>query len=236
MYIQTFIFGVHKNSKRMIINIEENWKNILQPEFEKESFKNLSRFVKFEYVNNSCYPEENKIFSAFNSCSFKNLKVVIIGQDPYHCKGQANGLCFSVMDNIKQPPSLKNIFKELQSDVNKPIPTSGNLSSWARQGVLLLNSTLTVREGEAGSHQNKGWEQFTDAVINKVSIQKEHLVFLLWGKFAQSKIKLINLNKHKVLVAPHPSPLGAWRGWFGCKHFSKTNKYLKNKSLKEIVW
>ena len=140
------------------------------------------------------------------------------------------------MDNIKQPPSLKNIFKELQSDVNKPIPTSGNLSSWARQGVLLLNSTLTVREGEAGSHQNKGWEQFTDAVINKVSIQKEHLVFLLWGKFAQSKIKLINLNKHKVLVAPHPSPLGAWRGWFGCKHFSKTNKYLKNKSLKEIVW
>jgi Uracil DNA glycosylase len=146
MYIQTFIFGEHKNSKRMIINIEENWKNILQPEFEKESFKNLSRFVKFEYVNNSCYPEENKIFSAFNSCSFKNLKVVIIGQDPYHGKGQANGLCFSVMDNIKQPPSLKNIFKELQSDLNKPIPTSGNLSSWARQGVLLLNSTLTVRE------------------------------------------------------------------------------------------
>ena len=216
--------------------IDESWRKMLDLEFEKPYFEELTQFVKEQYVKNSCFPPGNKIFEAFNLCALEDLKVVIIGQDPYHGKGQANGLCFSVMDNIKQPPSLKNIFKELQSDLNKPIPTSGNLSSWARQGVLLLNSTLTVREGEAGSHQNKGWEQFTDAVINKVSIQKEHLVFLLWGKFAQSKIKLINLNKHKVLVAPHPSPLGAWRGWFGCKHFSKTNKYLKNKSLKEIVW
>jgi len=160
----------------MIINIEENWKNILQPEFEKESFKNLTRFVKSEYLNHICYPEEKNIFSAFNTCSLENLKVVIIGQDPYHGKCQANGLCFSVMDNMKQPPSLKNIFKELQVDLDRPIPTSGNLSSWARQGVLLLNATLTVREGAAGSHQNKGWEQFTDAVISKVSQDKEHLV------------------------------------------------------------
>jgi len=220
----------------MIINIEESWKNILQSEFDKESFKSLSRFVKYEYENNFCFPEKKNIFEAFNTCSFKNLKVIIIGQDPYHGKGQANGLCFSVMDHIPHPPSLKNIFKELESDLGKPLPISGDLSSWASQGVLLLNSTLTVREGEPGSHQNKGWEQFTDAVITTVSQKKEQLVFLLWGKFAQSKIKLISRNKHQVLTAPHPSPLGAWRGWFGCKHFSKTNAFLKKHHKKEIVW
>jgi uracil-DNA glycosylase len=220
----------------MIINIEESWKNILQSEFDKESFKSLSRFVKYEYENNFCFPEQKNIFEAFNTCSFKNLKVIIIGQDPYHGKGQANGLCFSVMDHIPHPPSLKNIFKELESDLGKPLPISGDLSSWASQGVLLLNSTLTVREGEPGSHQNKGWEQFTDAVITTVSQKKEQLVFLLWGKFAQSKIKLISRNKHQVLTAPHPSPLGAWRGWFGCKHFSKTNAFLKKHHKKEIVW
>ena len=192
--------------------------------------------MKYEYENNFCFPEQKNIFEAFNTCSFKNLKVIIIGQDPYHGKGQANGLCFSVMDHIPHPPSLKNIFKELESDLGKPLPISGDLSSWASQGVLLLNSTLTVREGEPGSHQNKGWEQFTDAVITTVSQKKEQLVFLLWGKFAQSKIKLISRNKHQVLTAPHPSPLGAWRGWFGCKHFSKTNAFLKKHHKKEIVW
>jgi len=236
MNIQTSIFDEHKNSKRMIINIEESWKKILQPEFNKETFKVLARFVKSEYENHICYPEENHIFEAFNGCSLKNLKVVIIGQDPYHGKGQANGLCFSVKDNISHPPSLKNIFKELHADLNKSIPISGDLTHWAKQGVLLLNSTLTVREGLPGSHQNKGWEQFTDAIISKVSQEKKQVVFLLWGKFAQSKIKLINQNKHHVLIAPHPSPLGAWRGWFGCRHFSKTNEYLKKHQKKEIVW
>ena len=220
----------------MNINIEESWKNILQSEFEKESFIKLFEFVKFEYENHHCYPEDKKIFAAFNTCAFKDLKVVIIGQDPYHGKGQANGLCFAVLDGIPHPPSLKNIFKELQTDVGKSIPVSGNLSSWAKQGVLLLNATLTVRANEAGSHQKRGWEEFTDAVIKQVSEQREQLVFLLWGKFAESKIALIDTKKHQVFTAPHPSPLGAWRGWFGSKHFSKTNEYLEKNHLKEIVW
>lgn len=220
----------------MNINIEESWKNILESEFEKDSFKSLSEFVKSEYKNYDCYPEKKNIFAAFNTCSFKDLKVVIIGQDPYHGKGQANGLCFAVLDGIPHPPSLKNIFKELQTDVGKSIPISGNLSSWAKQGVLLLNATLTVRANEAGSHQKRGWEEFTDAVIKQISEQKKQLIFLLWGKFAESKTTLIDIKKHQVFTAPHPSPLGAWRGWFGSKHFSKTNEYLKKNDLKEIVW
>tara|TARA_B100000780_G_C21047917_1_gene420706 strand:- start:52 stop:714 length:663 start_codon:yes stop_codon:yes gene_type:complete len=220
----------------MNIIIEESWKIFLQSEFEKEAFKTLTKFVKEEYENHQCYPEEKNIFAAFNNCSFNDLKVVIIGQDPYHRKGQANGLCFSVQDGISPPPSLKNIFKELQTDVGKPISTSGNLSSWANQGILLLNATLTVRANEAGTHQKRGWEQFTDAIIQHISRQKEGVVFLLWGKFAESKKKLINNNKHQIFTAPHPSPLGAWRGWFGSKHFSKTNEYLKSRQLKEIVW
>jgi uracil-DNA glycosylase len=220
----------------MNINIEESWKNILQSEFDKDSFKSLSEFVKSEYENYDCYPENKNIFAAFNTCSFKGLKVVIIGQDPYHGKGQANGFCFAVLDGILHPPSLKNIFKELQTDVGKSIPVSGNLSSWAKQGVLLLNATLTVRANVAGSHQKRGWEEFTDAVIKQISEQKEQLVFLLWGRFAESKSTLIDTKKHQIFTAPHPSPLGAWRGWFGSKHFSKTNEYLKKNHQKEIVW
>ena len=220
----------------MNVKIEESWKNILQAEFEKEYFSSLQQFVKSEYENYACFPQGKDIFAAFNFCSFEALKVVIIGQDPYHDVGQANGLCFSVHDGIPHQPSLKNIFKELETDIDKPYPTSGDLSNWAKQGVLLLNSTLTVRAHEAGSHQKKGWETFTDNVIKEISDNKEDVVFLLWGKFAESKTSLINTKKHRIFTSPHPSHLGAWRGWFGCKHFSKTNKYLKNKSLKEIVW
>ncbi len=220
----------------MQLNISDSWKNILKKELKKTYFKNLSSFVDNEYDNHTCFPKKEVVFSAFNYCSFKDLKVVIIGQDPYHGKGQANGLCFSVHDEIKHPPSLKNIFKELIEDIGKGIPESGDLSSWAKQGVLLLNATLTVREGEAGSHQKQGWEQFTDAVIQKVSEEKEGVVFLLWGKFAENKGSIIDLEKHTVFKAPHPSPLGAWRGWFGSKHFSKTNHFLKSKGLKEIKW
>ena len=220
----------------MNVKIEESWKNILQAEFEKEYFSSLQQFVKSEYENYACFPQGKDIFAAFNFCSFEALKVVIIGQDPYHDIGQANGLCFSVHDGIPHPPSLKNIFKELETDIDKPYPTSGDLSHWAKQGVLLLNATLTVRAHEAGSHQKKGWETFTDAVIQQVSEQKENVVFLLWGKFAESKMKLINTKKHTVFTAPHPSPLGAWRGWFGSKHFSKTNDYLKSMGKPAISW
>ena len=211
----------------MNLKIADSWKNILKNEFKKAYFKELTSFVKSEYENYSCYPKEEDIFAAFDFCSFGDLKVVIIGQDPYHDENQANGLCFSVKDEIKHPPSLKNIFKEISTDLNQEIPQSGNLEKWAKQGVLLLNVTLTVRAHEAGSHQKKGWERFTDAIINEISDQNENVVFLLWGKFAESKMKLINTNKHKVFLAPHPSPLGAWRGWFGSKHFSKTNTFLK---------
>ena len=220
----------------MHLNISDSWKNILELEFEKSYFKELTEFVKAEYKNHTCYPDEKDIFAAFNACSFNDLKVVIIGQDPYHGNKQANGLCFSVQDGIKHPPSLKNIFKELETDVQKPVPISGDLSAWAQQGVLLLNATLTVRESEAGSHQKQGWETFTDEVISKISVEKEHVVFLLWGKFAESKMNLIHLEKHTIFTAPHPSPLGAWRGWFGSKHFSKTNAFLKEIGAKPIEW
>lgn len=220
----------------MQVKIADSWKNILQQEFDKPYFKELTNFVKSEYKIHTCYPKEEDVFAAFNFCSLNDLKVVIIGQDPYHGENQANGLCFSVKDDIKHPPSLVNIFKEIFSDLYKEIPKSGNLEKWAKQGVLLLNATLTVRAHVAGSHQKKGWETFTDEVIKQISDEKENVVFLLWGKFAESKMKLINVDKHKILTAPHPSPLGAWRGWFGSQHFSKTNMFLKSIQKKEIDW
>ncbi len=221
----------------MQVNIAESWKHILQSEFEKDYFSNLIAFVKEEYQNNTCYPSGENIFSAFDFCDFDATKVVIIGQDPYHGVGQANGLCFSVQDEIAHPPSLINIFKELETDLGIAYPVSGDLSRWAKQGVLLLNATLTVRAHEAGSHQKKGWEQFTDAVISKISSEKENVVFLLWGGYAKKKGAKIDKKKHHVLESGHPSPLSANRGyWFGNKHFSKTNTFLKEKSLSLIHW
>lgn len=221
----------------MQVNIDESWKKILQPEFEKAYFIELTAFIKNEYVNHRCYPKGSDIFSAFDYCPFDQVKVVIIGQDPYHGPGQANGLCFSVHPGISNPPSLINIFKELGTDIGKPYPSSGDLSVWAKQGVLLLNATLTVRAHRAGSHQGKGWEQFTDAVIEKISSEKEDVVFLLWGGFAKKKGRKIDTSKHHILSSGHPSPLSANRGyWFGNKHFSKTNEYLKNVGIDEINW
>lgn len=221
----------------MNLRIEDSWKKLLQPEFEKPYFKELTKFVVSEYVNNTCYPKEEQIFEAFNLCSFNDLKVVIIGQDPYHGVGQANGLCFSVNEGIVHPPSLKNIFKEIETDLGISYPESGNLERWAKQGVLLLNATLTVQAHEAGSHQKKGWEQFTDAVISLISEQKENVVFLLWGGFAKMKGKRINPEKHCILINGHPSPLSANRGfWFGNNHFSSANNYLKSKGFTEVKW
>ena len=221
----------------MLPDIHSSWKPLLTAEFEKPYFKRLSAFVDEQYQHHACYPEQEQIFAAFDHCNFEQTKVVILGQDPYHGPHQANGLCFSVQDGIKHPPSLVNIFKELHSDCNKPYPESGNLESWAEQGVLLLNATLTVRSGEAGSHQKKGWEVFTDAVINILSKEKDGLVFLLWGGYAKKKVKLINGNKHHILTSGHPSPLSANRGyWFGNGHFSKTNTILEGKHNKTITW
>jgi uracil-DNA glycosylase len=220
----------------MFIDLKHNWQSLLQEDLESEYFQNTMQFVNQEYVNQIIYPPQNLIFNAFKQCDFDKLKVVIIGQDPYHGVGQANGLSFSVNEGIKHPPSLKNIFKEVNSDLGKEIPLSGNLERWANQGVLLLNATLTVRAAFPGSHQNKGWEVFTDAVIRKVSEKKEHLVFLLWGTFAQKKEPLIDSHKHLILESAHPSPLSAYRGFFGNKHFSKTNMYLKQHGYSEIDW
>lgn len=221
----------------MQVKIHSSWQNVLTEEFEKNYFHSLISFVKNEYLSKKCFPKGSQIFSAFDHCTFDELKVVIIGQDPYHGVGQANGLCFSVNDGIPFPPSLINIFKEIETDLNIPNPKTGNLERWANQGVLLLNATLTVREGEAGSHQGKGWEQFTDAVIQKISTEKENIVFLLWGSFAKQKGSKIDRTKHFVLETGHPSPLSANRGlWFGNKHFSKTNEYLIQKNLKPISW
>ena len=221
----------------MQVKIADSWKNILQPEFEKPYFKELVNFIKLEYQNYTCYPKGKDIFAAFDFCSFSDLKVVIIGQDPYHGPNQANGLCFSVKDEIPHPPSLINIFKEIETDVQKKYPQSGNLEKWAKQGVLLLNATLTVRAHQAGSHQKKGWETFTDEVIKQISNEKENIVFLLWGGFAKKKINLIDTKKHFVLTSGHPSPLSANRGyWFGNKHFSKTNDLLKSIKKSEIDW
>lgn len=221
----------------MKVDIHESWKPYLQREFDKSYFNSLTNFVKTEYKTQTCFPPGNQIFNAFNHCHFKDVKVVIIGQDPYHGVGQANGLCFSVNDNMAHPPSLINIFKEIETDLGIPYPKSGNLLRWANQGVLLLNATLTVRAHQAGSHQKKGWENFTDAVIKIISDKKEGVVFLLWGGFAKQKVKLINKEKHHVLESGHPSPLSANRGyWFGNKHFSKVNLLFEQKGKKKIAW
>lgn len=217
--------------------MHSSWKPILNEEFQKPYFSELISFVKSEYTTKVCYPKGNQIFSAFDHCHFDEVKVVIIGQDPYHGPNQANGLCFSVNDGIPFPPSLHNIFKEIETDLGKRMPSTGNLERWADQGVFLLNAALTVRQSEAGSHQGKGWEKFTDAVIKQISAEKENVVFLLWGGFAQKKAALIDSSKHHILKSGHPSPLSANRGfWFGNKHFSQTNDFLKSKGLKQIEW
>ena len=220
----------------MDVKIAESWKKHLKDEFEKDYFKDLVLFIKQEYTNFKVFPKGKQIFSSFEHCGFDELKVVIIGQDPYHGDGQANGLCFSVNDGIKMPPSLVNIFKEIKDDLGIDFPTSGNLERWADQGVLLLNATLTVRAHSPGSHQNKGWEVFTDAVIRTISEKKEGIVFLLWGSYAQKKGEIIDTRKHSVLSSAHPSPFAANRGFFGNKHFSKTNTYLESKGLTPIDW
>lgn len=221
----------------MDVNIHESWKRQLANEFGQPYFLKLAHFVKQEYSMHTCYPRGKDIFAAFEHSSFENTKVVVIGQDPYHGPNQANGLCFSVQDGVAHPPSLINIFKELQTDLGKPYPVSGNLEPWAKQGVLLLNATLTVRAHQAGSHQNQGWETFTDKVIQVLSEQKEGIVFLLWGGFAKKKSALINPTKHHTLLSGHPSPLSANRGlWFGNGHFSKVNTILAQKGQQEIMW
>lgn len=221
----------------MNVSIHQSWKEVLQEEFSKPYFEQLVLFIKREYSENICYPKGQQIFSAFNHCPLPEVKVVIIGQDPYHGAGQANGLCFSVHDGIPHPPSLVNIFRELNTDLGVPYPLSGNLERWASQGVLLLNATLTVRANSAGSHQKQGWETFTDAVIKAVSTHCNHVVFMLWGGYAKEKAKLIDPAKHCILTAGHPSPLSANRGyWFGNKHFSQANAYLKANGKNEIIW
>ena len=220
----------------MDVQIEESWKKVLADEFEQDYFQNLSAQIREAYLSGTVYPPPKLVFNAFTNCPFSALKVVILGQDPYHGAGQAHGLSFSVPDGVRVPPSLQNIYKEIKDDLSVEVSESGNLERWAKQGVLLLNATLTVRAGEAGSHQGLGWEQFTDAVIQKISDEKEHVVFLLWGKYAQDKGKNIDTTKHLVLTAPHPSPFSAHTGFLGCKHFSKTNEYLESNGLSEINW
>ena len=220
----------------MDVKIEPSWKKALEAEFNKPYFEKLTEFVKNEYATKRIYPPASLIFQAFDQCPIDQVKVVIIGQDPYHGEGQAHGLCFSVNDGVAFPPSLLNIFKEIERDFGQPIPLSGNLTRWAAQGVLLLNATLTVQAHTAGSHQGKGWETFTDAVIQQLSTQRENVVFLLWGSYAQKKGALIDPNRHHILKSVHPSPLSAYRGFIGNNHFSLANKYLREKGLDEIVW
>ena len=221
----------------MNVSIDKSWQKVLQDEFDKDYFKELVEFVKQEYQQKRCYPPGSLIFNAFDHCPFDNTKVIILGQDPYHGQGQAHGLCFSVPDGIPQPPSLENIFKEIKTDIGTSIPRSGNLTRWADQGVLLLNATLTVRAHQAGSHQNKGWEKFTNRVIQVLSEEKENLVFLLWGGFAKKKQSLIDNSKHLILTSGHPSPLSANKGyWFGNQHFSKANDFLLRKEKTPINW
>lgn len=220
----------------MDVRIEPTWKAALQAEFDKEYFVRLTDFVRQEYKTTQVFPPSHLIFNAFDSCPFDKVKVVIIGQDPYHGVGQAHGLCFSVNDGIEFPPSLVNIFKEIERDLHKPMPRSGNLQRWANQGVLMLNATLTVRAHQAGSHQNKGWETFTDAAIQALASQREHIVFMLWGSYAQKKGSVIDPQKHLVLKTVHPSPLSAFRGFIGCGHFSAANKYLTEHGYTSIDW
>jgi len=220
----------------MTVKIEESWQKVLQDEFEKPYFKKLVSFVKDEYASQKVYPAGSQMFNAFLLCPFDKVKVVILGQDPYHGPNQANGLAFSVSDQTRIPPSLLNIFKEIKSDLGKDMPATGNLERWAAQGVLLLNATLTVRAGDAGSHQKKGWEEFTDAVVQQVNDLKEHVVFMLWGAYAQKKGAFIDESKHLVLKAAHPSPFAADRGFFGTRHFSKANQYLEAHGEKPIDW
>ena len=227
---ETFIY------RYMEVKIEQSWKEQLQGEFEKEYFAQLVGFVKQEYRQTTVYPPGPYIFNAFERCPFDKVKVVILGQDPYHEPGQAHGLCFSVNDGVPFPPSLQNIFNEIHDDIGTPIPMSGDLSRWAHQGVLLLNATLTVRAHQAGSHQNKGWEQFTDAVIHRLAQDREHLVFILWGAYAQRKGEFIDRSRHLVLQSPHPSPLSAHRGFFGNRHFSRANEYLVAHGIEPVLW
>lgn len=221
----------------MNVNIHESWKEELSEEFEKEYFKKLTAFVRQEYSTHRCFPKGSAIFNAFDHCPFDDVKVVILGQDPYHGIGQANGLCFSVQDDIPMPPSLINIFKEIETDLGISFPKTGNLERWASQGILLLNATLTVRAHEAGSHQRQGWETFTDAVISTLSRKRKNIIFLLWGGYAKKKGSKIDTSKHHVLATGHPSPLSANRGyWFGNKHFSKTNEVLTSLGEATIQW
>jgi uracil-DNA glycosylase len=217
-------------------NIEPGWLEVLRPEFEKPYFTELKSFLLEEKKQYKVYPPGNRIFAAFDHTPFSKVKAVILGQDPYHGDGQAHGLCFSVPDRILQPPSLQNIYKELSTDLGIPVPQSGNLEKWANQGVLLLNATLTVRANQAGSHQRRGWENFTDEVIRQLSARHTGLVFILWGSYAQAKEVLINTSKHFVLKAVHPSPLSVYRGFFGCRHFSKTNELLIRSGKEPIDW
>lgn len=219
----------------MNINIEESWKNLLKPEFEKPYFSSLINFVKQEYKEHTCYPKGKNIFKAFELTPYDQVKVVLLGQDPYHGEGQAMGLCFSVPNGIVYPPSLRNIIIELKNDTGIELK-SGDLTPWAKQGVFLLNATLTVRAHQAGSHQKKGWETFTDSVIHKISEEKEHVVFILWGSYAQQKINLIDTRKHFIIKSVHPSPLSAHRGFFGSRPFSLTNEYLTSKKIEPIQW
>lgn len=220
----------------MEVRIEESWKQRLAAEFEKDYFVRLTEFIRSEYSRTIIYPPAKLIFNAFDSCPFEQVKVVIIGQDPYHGPGQAHGLCFSVCEGVPNPPSLQNIFKEIQSDLGTPLPPNGDLTRWANQGVLLLNATLTVQAHQAGSHQRRGWEEFTDAAIRCLNEEREHLVFILWGAYAQKKGAFIDRNKHLVLTSAHPSPLSAYNGFFGNKHFSRANEYLMAHGQMPIEW
>ena len=220
----------------MQVRIDESWREVLQTEFDKPYFEMLTDFVRHAYRTTQCFPPARQIFRAFDLCPFDKVRVVIIGQDPYHDVNQAHGLCFSVQDGVKIPPSLDNIYKELNRDLGKPIPTTGNLTHWAEQGVLLLNATLTVEAHKAGSHQGKGWEELTDAAIMALNEKREKIVFMLWGSYAQRKGKYIDRRKHLVLEAVHPSPLSAYRGFIGCGHFSQANNYLLQQGLSPIAW
>lgn len=220
----------------MQVKIAADWQEILQPEFDKPYFEELTRFVKDEYSSTTVFPAGKNIFRAFDKCPFESLKVVIIGQDPYHGVGQANGLCFSVNDGVPFPPSLQNIFKEIKSDLGVDVPQSGNLDRWAEQGVLLLNAVLTVRAHEAASHAGRGWEQFTDAVVRIINERKQGVVYMLWGSYAQRKGQVADAQKNLILKSVHPSPLSVYRGFFGCKHFSQANAYLQSIGKNPIVW